>query len=107
MLHTPERFDKQAILIHPRRGDNTGSKGRSHHPDFPGIDAWLVQARDMINGRGGLHQAEPLVGVGNVTRNEEDINLVRDSAARYIKEGPLPTEEPKPAPRVKKRFKPY
>jgi hypothetical protein len=77
-----------------------------HHPDFPGIDAWLVQARDMINGRGGLRQAEPLVGVDNVTRDEAEINLVRDSAARYIEEGPLRPEEPEPALKTKKGTKP-
>ena len=77
-----------------------------HHPDFPGIDAWLVQARDMINGRGGLRQAEPLVGVDNVTRDEAKINLVRDSAARYIREGPLRPEEPEPALKIKKGSKP-
>jgi hypothetical protein len=75
-----------------------------HHPDFPGIDAWLVQARDMINDRGGLHNAEPLVEVGNVTRDEAEINLVRDSAARYIEEGPLRIEEP--ALKIKKGSKP-
>ncbi len=58
----------------------------------------------MINGRGGLHQAEPLVGVGSVTRNEAEINLIRDSAARYIKEGPLRIEEP--ASKIKKGSKP-
>ncbi len=78
-----------------------------HHPDFSGINAWLLQARDMINGRGGLHSAEPLVAVDNVTRDEADINLVRDSAARYIQEGPLPAEKTEPEPKVKKRSRPF
>ena len=58
----------------------------------------------MINGRGGLHRAEHLVGLDSVTRNEAEINLVRDSAARYIKEGPLRVEEP--ASKIKKGSKP-
>jgi hypothetical protein len=51
-----------------------------------------------------LRQAEPLVAVHNVTRDETEINLVRDSAARYIEEGPLRIEEP--ALRNKKGSKP-
>ncbi len=35
-------------ILHPIDGNVR------HHPDFPGVNAWLSQARDTINSRGGL-----------------------------------------------------
>ena len=51
-----------------------------HHPDFSGIDSWLVQARDTINGRGGLADAEKGILVGWVTKKESEMR-VRDCNA--------------------------
>jgi len=44
-----------------------------HRPDFPGIDAWLTQARDTINSRGGLRSIPKGIVVGQVTKNESEM----------------------------------
>ncbi len=50
-------------------------KNPRHHPDFSGIDAWLTQARDTINGLGGLRNPGKGVVVGNVTKNEAEMRV--------------------------------
>lgn len=54
-----------------------------HHPDFLGIDAWLTQARDTINSRGGLRNAPKGVVVGNVTKSETEM-LTSSSYAKIL-----------------------
>ena len=51
-----------------------------HHPDFPGIDAWLTSARDTINDRGGLY--DPVLGifVHQVTKNEGEMVVFATSS---------------------------
>jgi len=44
-----------------------------HHPDFPGIDAWLTSARDTINGQGGLYNPGLGIFVQQVTKNEGEM----------------------------------
>lgn len=46
-----------------------------HHPDHPGINAWLTQARDTINGRGGLLNVGKGIFVDQVTKQEENMNV--------------------------------
>jgi uncharacterized protein (DUF362 family) len=46
-----------------------------HHPDFPGVNQWLVQARDTINARGGLFSQEKGILVDRVTRDESEMNV--------------------------------
>jgi hypothetical protein len=51
-----------------------------HHPDFPGIETWLIQARETINGLGGLLDADKGIVVDQVTNREGEMN-VRTCAA--------------------------
>ena len=44
-----------------------------HYPEFPGIDRWLTQARDIINGRGGLKNDEKGIRVDRVTKYETEM----------------------------------
>jgi hypothetical protein len=44
-----------------------------HHPAFPGIDAWLAAARNLINARGGLSRPESGILVSKVTNNEAEM----------------------------------
>jgi hypothetical protein len=44
-----------------------------HHPDFSGINAWLTNARDTINGRGGLYDPALGIFVLQVTKNEGEM----------------------------------
>jgi hypothetical protein len=46
-----------------------------HHPDHPGIDAWLTSARDTINGRGGLANPAKGIVVGQVTKTEAEMRV--------------------------------
>lgn len=46
-----------------------------HHPDFPGVNQWLVQARDTINARGGLFNQEKGILVESVTLDENEMNV--------------------------------
>ncbi len=50
-------------------------KNPRHHPGFSGIDAWLTQARDTINGLGGLRNPSKGVVVGKVTKNEAEMRV--------------------------------
>ncbi len=44
-----------------------------HHPDYPGIAAWLAAARDTINGLGGLADPEGGILVGAPTADEREM----------------------------------
>jgi hypothetical protein len=46
-----------------------------HHPDFPGIDNWLLQARATINDLGGLQDVDRGIIVGQVTNKEAEMNV--------------------------------
>ena len=42
-----------------------------HHPDFPGIQQWLTDARRTINERGGLYDPDSGIWVEKVTKDEK------------------------------------
>jgi uncharacterized protein (DUF362 family) len=48
-----------------------------HHPDFPGIDRWLTDARDFINARGGLNSPDGSILVNWVTKTENEISVLK------------------------------
>jgi uncharacterized protein (DUF362 family) len=56
------------------------SKNPRHLPGFPGIDAWLTGARDVINSRGGLNDPDQGILVGNVTKDEQEMVAYTASA---------------------------
>jgi hypothetical protein len=58
-----------------------------HHPDFPGIDYWLTEARDIINQRGGLYNPQQGVFIENATKNEQEMLIHEYSAQQYIQGG--------------------
>jgi len=47
----------------------------SHHLPTPGgnIDGWLTNARDIINGRGGLYDPDSGILIETVTKNEQEM----------------------------------
>jgi hypothetical protein len=51
-----------------------------HHPDFPGIDAWLTEARDTIVGRGGFAQTSKGILVTVPTKTESEMVLHQAAA---------------------------
>ena len=55
-----------------------------HHPDFAGVDSWLVQARNTINDRGGLLNPENGVLVSRVTRNEAEMRAQTSLAGDFL-----------------------
>ena len=48
-----------------------------HHPDFPGIAAWMNDAAATINDRGGLSTPDGSMQLSRVTKNEAEMSLVR------------------------------
>jgi hypothetical protein len=55
-----------------------------HDPSFTGIDQWLTNARDTINGRGGLYNPNSGIQVGLVTKNEPEMSaFVRRFSSRH------------------------
>jgi len=65
-------------ILHPVDGNFR------HHPDFSGISSWLDQARDTINARGGLADAEKGVLVGRVTKNEAEMRVRDGNAGDFL-----------------------
>lgn len=61
-------------VMYPINNDNR------HHPDFPGIVAWLEAAQATINGRGGLFNPERGLRAGTVTRSEGGMQVFTASA---------------------------
>jgi Domain of unknown function (DUF362)/Viral BACON domain len=55
-----------------------------HHPDFAGVNRWLVQARDTINARGGLLNLEKGILVDRVTRDENEMRVHACQAGQNI-----------------------
>lgn len=55
-----------------------------HHPDDPGVDAWLTSARDTINAR-GIYDPDNCIYVRNVTKNEAQMAVhVQNMAPRFL-----------------------
>jgi hypothetical protein len=48
-----------------------------HHPDFPGIDRWLTESRDIINARGGLNSPDGSILVTRVTKAENEMSVLK------------------------------
>jgi hypothetical protein len=46
-----------------------------HHPEFASIDIWLQEAKDIINERGGLRDPDKGILIGQVTKNEEEMQV--------------------------------
>lgn len=57
-----------------------------HHPDYPGIERWLSQAREAINGLGGLRDIDHGIVVDQVTNNEAEMNVRMCNAGRSRRE---------------------
>jgi hypothetical protein len=57
-----------------------------HHPDFPGIDLWLREARDFINRNGGLYRPEQGVLIDKTTKDEWEMNVHQMNASLFILE---------------------
>ncbi len=57
-----------------------------HHPDFPGIDYWLAEARDIINRRGGLYNPDQVIFIERTTKNETEMIVHEQSASTFIRE---------------------
>ncbi|MCX7975266.1 MAG: DUF362 domain-containing protein [Candidatus Aminicenantes bacterium] len=55
-----------------------------HHPDFPGINKWLVAARDMINSRGGLSKIDQGIIIDRVTNNENEMRVFSSKANDFL-----------------------
>jgi hypothetical protein len=70
-----------------------------HHPDYPGIDYWLSEARDIINAREGLYKPEHGIFVTKTTKNEQEMNIHERSAPEFMKQV---TEEEMQKKRVKR-----
>ncbi len=56
-----------------------------HHPDFPGIDYWLTQAKNAINQSGGLYSPESGIFVEKSTKKEQEMKIHEHKASQYIK----------------------
>lgn len=48
-----------------------------HHPDFPGIDRWLTESRDIINTREGLNSPDGSILVTRVTKAENEMSVLK------------------------------
>lgn len=48
-----------------------------HHPDFPGIDRWLTDARDTINTLGGLNSPDGSLLLNRVTKTESEMLVLK------------------------------
>jgi hypothetical protein len=60
-------YSAAKYILHPV------SRNSRHLPSFPGIDQWLSNARDTINGRGGLYNLNSGILVGSVTKDEAEM----------------------------------
>lgn len=73
-----------------------------HHPDFPGIDDWLMDAQETINTRGGLYDPANGIHVWLATKNEQDMALFRSTSLNRaypwrLKGRYIPALRPEPA----------
>ena len=57
-----------------------------HHPDFPGIKAWLEPARDLINARGGLWKPGRGVRANLATTDEARMRILSYSTRRFLED---------------------
>ena len=48
-----------------------------HHPDFSGIDRWLIDARDTINTLGGLNSPDGSLLLNRVTKTESEMSVLK------------------------------
>ena len=57
-----------------------------HHSTFPGIDRWLTDARNWINGHGGLYAPDKGIFIDRVTKDEAKMRVHQCDATSYVKE---------------------
>jgi hypothetical protein len=57
-----------------------------HHPDFEGIQAWMLAARDLINDRGGLWAPSRGLRVDRVTADEARMRVLSYSAKKFLRD---------------------
>jgi hypothetical protein len=55
-----------------------------HHPDFPGIQRWLSQARDVINKENELYRPEQGLFIEKTTMDEWDMNVHEQNGSQFI-----------------------
>jgi uncharacterized protein (DUF362 family) len=56
-----------------------------HHPDFKGIQAWLISARNLINSRGGLWAPARGIRVDQATSDEARMRIRSYSARKFLR----------------------
>jgi|GEM_PF-1048247 len=56
-----------------------------HHPDYPGINAWLTQAQNTINSRGGLLNVAEGIFVDQVTKQEQNMRVHSCNSGEVIR----------------------
>lgn len=61
-------------------------RNERHHPDFPGIDYWLSEARDAINTLGGVYDPGHGIFITNTTKNEGEMNVHERSTPRFLRQ---------------------
>lgn len=66
-----------------------------HHPDFPGIDVWLKEAKNRINSRGGLTDPNGIVLVNKVTQNEAQMKVHQRATESFAISGHVTDSESK------------
>lgn len=57
-----------------------------HHPDFPGIDYWLSEARDAINATGGMYDPDHGIFITDTTKNEGEMTIHERSTPRFLRQ---------------------
>ncbi len=67
----PVALDRLAAkyILYPINNNNR------HHPDFSGIDKWIIDSRDIINAGGGLQDLNKGILVGDVTKSENEMQV--------------------------------
>ncbi len=60
-------------------------KNHRHHPLFPGIQKWLIDAEEIINTRGGLFHRQKGIFVRKVTQNENKMEAYKANAKRFLR----------------------
>jgi hypothetical protein len=57
-----------------------------HHPEFPGIDFWLSEARDIINTSGGLYNPDNGIFITKTTKNEREMNVHFRNTPQFLEQ---------------------
>ncbi len=60
-------------------------KNDRHHPEFPGIQKWLIDAKETINSRGGLFDSKKGIYIRKVTQDENKMEAITANAKRFVR----------------------